>query len=90
MNEVKYILGEDKYLKFEVKSVKGDSFAIDSAKYDLIDDGVVEASGDCVIDEHFIKVKLKPQKATTLYTLIITYVIAEETLKHKVRIEVAA
>lgn len=90
MDEVKYILGEDKYLKFEVKSVKNDSFIIDSAKYDLIDDGTVEVSGDCVIDGHYIKVKLNPKKETILYSLMITYIIADETLKYKVRIEVAA
>jgi len=86
--ELRYLLGEDKYVRFEVTSTRGDDFSIDSALYALSKDGEVESSGPCTISGHEISVKLKPLFRSCLYTLEVTYCIADETLKKRVELEV--
>jgi len=86
--DIDFILGEDKHVRFLVHSSKNDEFTIHSAKYELYLDTALEQSGDGTIDGHYIDVKLNPLTKSSLYKLIITYVIADETLKTQVRIEV--
>ena len=48
---IKFILGEDRHVKYFVHSVKKyDYFAIKEAKFSLIYNGEVEASGECTIE----------------------------------------
>ena len=70
---INFILGEDKYLKFLVKSTKNEEF---------------ETEGNCTINEHCITVKLNPLSKSMRYCLEITYYIADEILKKRVQIEV--
>jgi len=86
--DVDFILGEDKYVKFLVHSAKNDEFTIHKASFELYLDSSLEQNGNCTIDGHYINLKLNPQCASNLYTLVITYIIADETLKYKVRIGV--
>ena len=74
-----FILGEDKYLKFLVKSLKGEDFEISKATYKLYKDKEIEAEGNCSINEHYKSMR---------YCLEITYCIADEILKKRVQIEV--
>lgn len=83
-----FILGEDKYLKFLVKSLKGEDFEISKATYQLYKDKEIEAEGNCSINEHYITVKLNPLYKSMRYCLEITYCIADEILKKRVQIEV--
>lgn len=85
---IDFILGEDKYVKFLVRSAKNDEFTIHSAKYELYLDTELEQIGECTIRGHYIDIKLSPLTKSSLYRLVITYVIADETLKAKARIEV--
>ena len=78
-----FILGEDKYLKFLVKSLKGEDFEISKATYKLYKDKEIEAEGNCSIN-----VKLNPLYKSMRYCLEITYCIADEILKKRVQIEV--
>lgn len=83
----KYILGEDKHVTLLIHSQNNEPFEIESAQYELKRNGNVEDSGQCVIDGHYVKAKLNP-KATGLYEYIVTYSVADETRKAKIRIEV--
>lgn len=87
MNKVKYILGEDKYVKILIHSPNNDPFEIDSASYELLRYGEVEDSGAALIDEHIIGMKLCPQKRTT-YELMITYKVIDTTRKVQIQLEV--
>ena len=77
---INFILGEDKYLKFLVKSTKNEEFEISRATYKLYKDRELETEG--------ITVKLNPLSKSMRYCLEITYYIADEILKKRVQIEV--
>lgn len=83
----KYILGEDKHVTLLIHSQNDEPFKIESATYELKRSGNVEDSGACVIDGHYVKAKLSPE-ATGFYDYIVTYSVADETRKAKIRIEV--
>ena len=85
---INYILGEDKYVRFRVVSLKNEDFEILKATYKLYKDKSLEAEGDCKIKEHYITVKLNPLQKSMRYCLEVTYYIADEILKKKVQIEV--
>ena len=85
---INFILGEDKYLKFLVKSTKNEEFEISRATYKLYKDRELETEGNCTINEHSITVKMNPLRKSMRYCLEITYYIADEILKKRVQIEV--
>lgn len=84
---VRYILGEDKYVKLLLRSPKNEPFTLEHAEYDLMVRGQVEEHGDAVIDGHYISMKLSP-KTRAFYTLVVTYVVADTTRKAIVNVYV--
>lgn len=88
MNKVKYILGEDKHIKFLVRAPNNEPFTILEAVYVLSRYGVVESEGACEINGHYLDIKLAPKDRCRSYTLEITFKVADSTRKVRVRIEV--
>ena len=84
---VRYILGEDKYVKLLIHSQNNEPFEIQSARYELKRYGNIEQSGECVVDGHYISAKLCPEKIGA-YEFVTTYMIADTVRKAKIRIEV--
>ena len=87
MRTVKYILGEDKYVKVLVHSPDNEPFVIEWAEYELARKDEVVDTGQCIIEEHYISRKLAPAEVG-IYTLTITYRVADTTRKTKLRLEV--
>lgn len=87
MYKVKFILGEDKYVKILIHSPNNDPFEIDSASYELLRYGEVEDSGAALIDEHAIGMKLCPRERA-VYNLTITYKVVDTTRKVQIQLEV--
>lgn len=89
---IRFILGEDRYVKYFVHSVKTEYFVIKEATFDLIYDGKVEASGECEIVQedtgNYVDAKLQPEHRSKLYVLEITLHIADEVIKHREQMEV--
>ncbi len=88
---VKFIQGEDRYVKFEVHSAE-EQVIIESARYSLSIHGIEEKEGNCDIlsdddGKTIIRVKINPSEKG-YYELEITYCIADETLKHIEKIQV--
>lgn len=72
--------GERRHVMIDVYSCKSESFEIQSASYEFLDDvGNVESSGACSIYEHQIDTVIEPKRKGH-YTLKITYKILDETL----------
>lgn len=88
---VKFILGEDRHVKFLVHSNKNERFEITEASWELLMYGKAELSGTCTItvenQENYLDVKLMPQKTGT-YTLMLTYSVGDEIIKNAVEIQV--
>ena len=88
---VRFILGENKYVKMAVRSLKNEQFTISEATYKFLKYGVLEDSGQCEISNengiNFLLVKLNPLSEAG-YILEITYKVASETLKEKIEIAV--
>ena len=80
---IRFILGEDRHVKYFVHSVKSEYFVVKDATYELIYNGEVEASGSCELtqeeDGSFVDVKLQPK-----YRLMI----ADEVIKNREQMEV--
>lgn len=89
--EIKLILGEKRYLRFFIKSMENKDavFRIRDAKYELYDGDTLEDSGECMIEEHIIAAFIEPKRRTCNYWLILTYHIADETIKDRYKIEVS-
>lgn len=89
---IRFVLGEDRHVKYFVHSVKSESFKIKEALFELEYDGKVEASGNCeVVQEdtgYFVDAKIQPLNRSRLYTLEITLHIADEVIKNRERMEV--
>ena len=89
---IRFILGEDRHVKYFVHSVKSEYFGVKDATYELIYNGEVEASGSCeVMHEEtgsYVDVKLQPRNRSNQYVLEITLLIADETIKNREQMEV--
>ncbi len=81
-----FILGEEKYIDFQVRSSITQTVVISSATYTLSKNGIIDISGVCIINGSKISVLLEPPELG-VYLLEITYIIAEE--KRKVRVSLS-
>ena len=83
---IDFILGENKYVKFAVRSRKEENFSINSASWELYHNGMLEDSGNCDIlrneTELHLQIMLAPKCRSRNYQLCITYQTGNETRKH--------
>ena len=90
-NMVEFIKGEDKHVKFRVHSAKKENMIVESATFVFTRYGEIEKEGVCGIENDGwncnIDIKLDPKEKGT-YCLEITYIIADEILKHREEIKV--
>lgn len=86
---INFDFGEEKHVRVEVNSRKGEEFVIQDAKYDLIyiSDAKTEATGSCTVVDHTIDALLSP-KRTGKYLLRYTYHVADETLIENMEVRV--
>ncbi|MHB1154062.1 MAG: hypothetical protein ACYCWE_20275 [Eubacteriales bacterium] len=82
-----FILGEEKYIDFQVRSSITQTVVITSATYILSKNGDENISGVCIINGSKISVLLVPPERG-VYLLEITYIIAEEKRKVHVSLSV--
>lgn len=89
---IRFILGEDRHVKYFVHSVKSEHFAIKEATFELTYDGETEATGECGIAQQeggcYVDAKLQPLRRSRLYVLEITLLIADEVIKNREQMEV--
>lgn len=91
---IKFILGEDRHIKYAVISPEQSAFKIQEATWRLIRDETEEASGQCQIihdektGESWVDAKLQPEYKSKLYELEITLKIADETIMNRECMEV--
>lgn len=89
---IRFILGEDRHVKYYVHSTESEYFIIRNAAYELLYDGKTEAAGECeVIREGigwYVDVKMQPKHRSTRYVLEITLEIADEVVKNREPMEV--
>lgn len=83
----KFILGEEKYLDFEVRSKSLHTIVITSAYYKLMRGANVILSGNCEINGDRISILLEPPERGD-YVLELTYTVAPETRKEKIILRV--
>lgn len=84
---VKYILGEDKYVRILIHGPDGMPFEIKNATYQMSQNEEIIKEGRADVEDHYIDVKLCPPHKGS-YLLIITYEIADTIHKTKVAIDV--
>lgn len=82
-----FILGENKYVEFKVKSTINQIIFITSANYELFKDEALISSGPCEISDDIISALIQPNEKG-LFELIITYIIGAETRKIRTNIKV--
>lgn len=89
---INFVLGEDKHVKFLVVSRKKEPFSIRSALWELYYDGILEISGECVIETEdsglYLDIKLAPEHRSRKYMLHVKYLAGDEIRKHVERMEV--
>lgn len=89
---IRFILGEDRHVKYLVHSVKQEYFMIKEAAFRLIYDGEVETEGICEVireeDGYSVDAKIQPKNRGRLYMLEITLHIADEVIKNREQMEV--
>lgn len=78
-----FILGEEKYVEFQVCSTIAQTIVITSATFVLSKAGETDVTGSCAIDGGKISTLIEPAEKGT-YLLEITYIIVDE--KRKVRV----
>ena len=82
-----FILGEQKYIKFEATSCDGMPVVITGASYTLSEGENIVDSGICMIDGAEILALIEPKNLGD-YILEVTYHVAPETRKVRVAIHV--
>lgn len=89
---IRFILGEDRHVKYFVHSVKGEYFSIRSAAWELRYSGEVEAAGECEITQEengwYVDARIQPKNRSSRYELEITLEIADEVIKNRESMEV--
>lgn len=85
---IDFILGEKKYVKFDIKSSIGQAIIVTSAKYTLSLNGSVIESGDCeIIEGNTLQLLLQPESKAK-YDLEIEYEIPPEIRKVRCKVNV--
>jgi hypothetical protein len=84
----KFILGEEKYVSFEVIPTRNEEFEIIQARWKLLKEGEVESEGESRIDGHMVSSLVCPKYPYRSYSLVVTYLIGNETLSALITIEV--
>lgn len=82
-----FILGENKYVEFKVKSTINQIIFITAATYELIKDGEVLTAGACEISDDIVSALVQPSEKG-MFELVVTYVVGAETRKIKVNLKV--
>ena len=89
---IRFILGEDRHVKYFVHSVQSEYFVIKEASWRLLHNGEVGSSGVCQVSQEdrgsYVDVKLQPTCKSRLYVLEITLRIADEMIKNREQMEV--
>jgi len=84
-----FILGEKKYIQFEIKSMIQQKVVITDASWILIDaEGEEVLSGSCDVDENNLQLLLQPENEGQ-YILEVTYNIPPEIRKVRCEINVS-
>lgn len=83
---IEFILGEDRHIRFRVCSCKRQRVVVESASFEISSKGEPIEKGACEIiteDEAvYLDIKFAPP-AKGSYLIEVTYLIADETLRHK-------
>lgn len=87
MQTIRFYAGEDKHVRLMIHATNQEPFIIRKASWELLCAGVVEAEGDCVIEDHVLDAKICPEKRTS-YQLKITYYVADEKLIEQLEVKV--
>ena len=83
---LRFVLGEKKYIWFEVRSAINQLFNITEATWELKRVNEVVASGICEIDEtNTVRLLLEPP-SYGVYTLYVSYAVPPEVKKAQVNI----
>lgn len=89
---LRFILGEDRHVRYFVHTEKNERFVIKEAAFSLIYDGKVEECGDCEITReengNYLDIKLQPERRSRRYEIEVTICVADEIIKHRERMEV--
>lgn len=91
MERIDFDFGGKRHVRMTVKITSGEDlpFLIRTAKWELLDgSGVIEDSGDCMIEEHDLDAYINPLK-TEFYTLRYIYEVADEIWVDKLRVVVS-
>lgn len=87
VQRIMFDLREQRHVKLQVKSTNGDAFKIRYAKFNLLNNGEVESSGECAIEDDVIDMFLTPAKRMN-YILEVEYGIADEVYVEKIELVV--
>lgn len=88
--KTRFVAGEVRHVKLKITSINGDYFGIKEAKWELYtaQSLVPVSEGDCtILENNIIDMVISPRKKVA-HKLVVTYIIADETLKDTVEIEV--
>lgn len=84
---IEFILGEQKYLDFNITSRTNEQFVISASTYQLKDGAEVLDNGNCDINGATLTVLLAPNKRGR-FILEVSYTIPPETRKARVFVNV--
>lgn len=89
---IRFILGEDRHIKYFVHTEKNEYFVIKEATFALIYNGEVEASGICNVTReangNYLDIQLQPEHRSRKYDIEVAICVADETIKHREHMEV--
>lgn len=88
MQKIMFDVGERRHVQLRIHAAQDAPFRIKSALWELMRGNVLEASGDCEIDEHIIDAYIEAPSSKTTYILRVTYEINDETLVEQLELAV--
>lgn len=80
MQKIMFDVGERRHVKLRIHAADNAPFRIKSASWELVRGNVLEATGECEIDEHVVDAYIEAPPGRTTYILRVTYDINDETL----------
>lgn len=88
MQKIMFDVGERRHVQLRIHAAQEAPFRIKSATWELKRGNVLEASGECEIDEHIIDAYIEAPSSKTTYILRVTYEINDETLVEQLELAV--
>lgn len=88
MNSIRFVLGEQRYLEFEIRPRRAnDTIVVTEAEWELLQNGDTVASDNCEVEGKIVRALISPAEKG-VYQMVLTVAVPPEVRKERLMLYV--